>query len=128
MNTVHLDETLRRAIIKTHTGYYRTAGMTQDLIWEQYRYPIPLAGLLQGNSDQMTFKENRVSKIDPPSRPESDVVVDKTGSTNGFGAYVAFIPRRMTGIVLLANRSYPIQARVTAAYRILARLDAAFKQ
>jgi CubicO group peptidase (beta-lactamase class C family) len=123
MNLVNLDDTLRRAIINTHTGYYRIGMMTQDLIWEQYRYPIPLSGLLQGNSGQVMFEENQAVKIDPPSRPESDVVINKTGSTSGFGAYVAFIPRRKTGIVLLANKSYPIEARVTTAYRILTRLN-----
>jgi CubicO group peptidase (beta-lactamase class C family) len=123
MNLVKLDDTLRRAIINTHTGYYRIGVMTQDLIWEQYRYPIPLSGLLQGNSDQVMFEESEAVKIDPPSRPETDVVINKTGSTSGFGAYVAFIPRRKTGIVLLANKSYPIEARVTAAYRILTRLN-----
>jgi beta-lactamase class C len=123
MNLVHLDDTLRRAIINTHTGYYRVGVMTQDLIWEQYRYPIPLSDLLQGNSDQVIFEENPAAKIDPRSRPESVVLINKTGSTSGFGAYVAFIPRRKTGIVLLANKSYPIEARVAAAYRILTRLS-----
>ena len=123
MNLVHLDDTLRRAIINTHTGYYRIGTMTQDLIWEQYPYPISLSGLLQGNSDQIIFEENQAVNIDPPSRPESDVVINKTGSTSGFSAYVAFIPRRRMGIVLLANKSYPIAARVTAAYRILTRLN-----
>jgi beta-lactamase class C len=121
MNLINLDDTLRRAIINTHTGYYRIGVMTQDLVWEQYRYPIPLSGLLEGNSDQVISEENQAVKIDPPSRPESDVVINKTGSTSGFGAYVAFIPRRKIGIVLLANKSYPIEARVTAAYLILTR-------
>jgi beta-lactamase class C len=122
MSLVDLDDTLRRAIVNTHTGYYRIGVMTQDLIWEQYRYPISLPGLLQGNSDRVIFEENQAVEIDPPSRPESDVVINKTGSTSGFGAYVAFIPQRKTGIVLVANKSYPIEARVTAAYRILTRL------
>ena len=122
MNLIHLDDTLRRAITDTHTGYYRIGAMTQDLIWEQFRYPISLSGLLQGNSDHVMFEPNPAVKIEPPSRPESDVVINKTGSTSGFGAYVAFIPQRKTGIVLLANKSYPIAARVTAAYRILTRL------
>lgn len=69
MNLLNLDDTLRRAIINTRTGYYRIGVMTQDLIWEQYRYPIPLSGLLQGNSDQVMFEENPAVKIDPPSRP-----------------------------------------------------------
>jgi beta-lactamase class C len=124
MNVIHLDDTLRQAIINTHTGYYRIGMMTQDLVWEQYGYPIPLSGLLRGNSDHVILEENPAVKIDPPSRPQSDVVINKTGSTSGFGAYVAFIPRRKTGIVLLANKSYPIQARVAAAYRILTRLAA----
>ena len=124
MNLVPVDDTLRRAIIGTHTGYYQIGGMTQDLVWEQYRYPIPLPGLLQGNSEHVIFEENQAVRIVPPLPPQSDVVIDKTGSTNGFGAYVAFIPRRKMGIVLLANTSFPIAVRVTAAYRILTRLRA----
>jgi beta-lactamase class C len=128
MNLARIDATLRRAIIETHSGYDEIGAMTQDLIWEQYRYPIPLAALLQGNSDGLIFDEHRVRAIDPPSPPRSDVWINKTGSTNGFGAYVAFVPGKMLGIVLLANKSYSIAARVTAAYRILTRLDEKSKQ
>lgn len=123
MHLGHADDTLMRAILNTHTGYYRVGAMTQDLIWEQYREPALLSTLLQGNSDQVLFEENPVVKISPPSLPETDVVINKTGSTSGFAAYVAFIPRRKIGVVILANKSYPIAARVTAAYRILTRLS-----
>jgi len=122
MNLIPLDETRDRAILQTHFGYFRAGVMTQDLIWEQYAYPVTLATLLKGNSESMIFDDNAVRPIDPPSPPRSDVWIDKTGSTNGFSAYVAFVPRKKIGIVLLANRSYPIPARVTTAYRILSRL------
>ena len=125
LNEVRLDDTLRRAIVDTHTGYDRVGTMTQDLIWEQLRYPVSLPLLLQANSDHMVFDENPVVRVVPPARPTRDAWLNKTGSTNGFAAYVAFIPARKIGIVLLANRSYPLAARVTAAYRILAQLDAA---
>jgi beta-lactamase class C len=122
MGLLKFDDMLRRAIVATHTGYYLIGMMTQDLIWEQYRYPLPLSDLLQGNSDQLSFEENRAVELSLPLKPGRDVLIDKTGSTSGFGAYVAFIPRRKTGIVLLANKAYQIEARVTAAYRILMHL------
>jgi beta-lactamase class C len=122
INLVPLDETRGRAILQTHFGYFRAGVMTQDLIWEQYAYPVTLATLLKGNSASMLFDEHAVRPIDPPSPPRSDVWIDKTGSTNGFSAYVAFVPQKKIGIVLLANKSYPIPARVTTAYRILSRL------
>ncbi len=122
MNLMPIDARLGRAILATHFGYDEVGAMTQDLIWEQYRYPVSLATLLQGNSESMIFDEKSVRPIEPPSRPTSDVWINKTGSTNGFSAYVAFVPQRKIGLVLLANKSYPIPARVTTAYRILSRL------
>ena len=123
MNLVKLDDPLRRAIVDTHTGYFQIGALTQDLIWEQLRYPAALSDLLHANSGQISLEENAVTKIEPPLRAQKDVVIDKTGSTSGFAAYVAFIPIRKIGIVVLANRAYPNEARVAAAYRILAHLD-----
>ena len=42
MHLLDLDDALQRAIAATHTGYYRIGAMTQDLIWEQYRYPVTI--------------------------------------------------------------------------------------
>jgi len=119
MNLIKLDEKLRRAITNTHIGYFKAGGMTQDLIWEQYPYPVELKTLLEGNSPAMIFDATPVTQITPPQDPRNDVLIDKTGSTNGFGAYVAFIPEKQIGIVLLANKSYPIEDRVTVAHQIL---------
>ena len=116
---------LQRAIIATHTGYFRAGPMTQDLIWEQYPYPVELETLLQGNGPSMIFDPSPVTAIQPHQRPGEKVWINKTGSTNGFAAYVAFIPSKRLGIVMLANRSFPIGDRVTAAYRILASLASA---
>jgi beta-lactamase class C len=122
LHELALDETLQRAIIATHTGYYRVGAMTQDLIWEQYRYPVTLEHLLDGNSAKILFEANPVVALDPPLQPQNDALLDKTGSTNGFSAYVAFVPAQKIGIVFLANKNFPIPAQVKAAYQILTKL------
>jgi beta-lactamase class C len=123
MGVLDLDEKLQSAITDTHTGYYRIGAMTQDLIWEQYPYPVELNDLLAGNSAKVSMEPNPAVRLDPPSHLQGDVLINKTGSTNGFAAYVAFVPEKKIGIVLLANKNYPIDARVTAAHEILTRLD-----
>ncbi|MFL6545951.1 MAG: class C beta-lactamase, partial [Candidatus Udaeobacter sp.] len=90
INPVGLDEKLQRAITATHTGYFKAGPMTQDLIWEQYPFPVALKTLLEGNSPEMIFNATPVTRLNPPEQPHDDVWINKTGSTNGFGAYVAF--------------------------------------
>ncbi|RAL99577.1 class C beta-lactamase [Agrobacterium sp. MS2] len=119
-----LDGKIRQAIASTHTGYFAVGAMTQDLVWEQYARPVALKTLVQSNSGAL-LKTVPVQEIAPPLKPGQDVFVNKTGSTNGFGAYVAFIPQRKLGIVILANKNYPNEDRVTAAVEILTTVDTA---
>ena len=124
MSLLPLDARVRRALVDTHTGYFKAGPMTQDLIWEQYPYPVELASLLEGNSASMIFDPHPVSAISPPQKPLDVAWINKTGSTNGFATYVAFVPQRRLGIVLLANKNYPIPDRVALAYAILKALNA----
>jgi len=116
-----LDPTLRRAVKGTQVGLYEVGGMVQGLGWEQYRAPFTLQRLLEGNSTRVSLETNPVTPLAPAPAP-AGTLFNKTGSTGGFGAYAAFIPQRRIGIVLLANKNYPIPARVTAAYAILHQL------
>ena len=119
------DRKLRHAIYATRTGYYFDAPMTQDLVWEQYPYPVTLDALLEGNSSHMALNPTPVRELSPPMAPTPVAWVNKTGSTNGFGAYVAFVPSKQMGIVLLANRNYAMDERIRAAHLILTTLDGA---
>jgi beta-lactamase class C len=122
MNLIKLDGKFQRAITDTHTGYFKAGVLTQDLIWEQYPYPVALKTLMEGNSPAMIFNATPAAEIKPPQPPRQDVWINKTGATNGFGAYVAFVPQERVGIVILANKNLPIDARVSAAYQILTAL------
>ena len=114
---------LRQAIATTHQGYYRVGDMTQGLGWERYAYPITLQRLQAGNSSQMALEPHAVERFATPQPAEGDLLLNKTGSTNGFGAYVVLLPARDTGLVILANRNYPNAERVRIALEILATLE-----
>lgn len=123
LGEIRLGPKLQAALDATRTGYYKVGPMTQDLIWEQYAYPPKLADLQQYNGGQMIQDSQEVTAIRPPLKPQQDVWVNKTGATGGFGAYVAFVPSRQRGIVLLANRNYPNEVRVKLAWDLLSKLD-----
>lgn len=111
-----LEPALRRAVEATHVGHFQAGGMVQGLGWEQYPWPVPLDRLLAGNASTMALEPHAVRAAPATHGP---TLFNKTGSTNGFGAYAAFVPAREIGIVMLANRNLPIPARVTAAHAVL---------
>lgn len=117
-----LPEPLRQAIATTQQGYYRVGDMSQGLGWERYAYPITLQRLQAGNSSQMALEPHAVERFATPQPAEGDLLLNKTGSTNGFGAYVTLLPARDTGLVILANRNYPNAERVRIALEILEAL------
>ncbi|AKM32766.3 class C beta-lactamase [Pandoraea faecigallinarum] len=114
---------LRHAIYATRTSYFFDTPMTQDLIWEQYPFPVSVDTLLDGNSSRMAYEPTPARELTPPMAPSPVSWVNKTGSTNGFGAYVAFVPSKQMGIVLLANKNYAMDERIRAAHVILTTLD-----
>ncbi len=120
-----LEPALGRAVDATHVGYFKVGEMVQGLGWEQYPYPVTLDRLLAGNSSTMAMDPQPAAAIRRPANGEPGeglTLFNKTGSTNGFGAYAAFVPGLRIGIVLLANKNFPIPARVAAAHTVLGEL------
>ncbi|WP_110654697.1 class C beta-lactamase [Salinicola halimionae] len=127
LGLLEISDDLQQAIDTTRHGYFQVGDMTQDLIWEQYPLPVSLDTLLAGNGYDMILKPNAAKAIEPSlssqvQAPRDDIWVNKTGSTNGFGGYLVLVPGKQVGLVMLANKNYPNDARVKVAYRILSGL------
>jgi len=123
MGLLPIKKSILKALENTRKGYFQTEFMTQGLIWEQYDFPVSLNQLQSGNSYDMIYKPNKVNELIPHQEAKSQVLVNKTGSTNGFGGYVMFVPSKKIGIVVLANKNYPNADRIDIAYKILAYIQ-----
>ncbi|NWD80852.1 beta-lactamase [Pseudomonas reactans] len=123
MHPQTLEKPLQQAIAIAQTGYYTVNGTTQGLGWEYYPYPIKLQALIDGNSTPMAMEPHTVKWLAPAQVQPANVLYNKTGSTRGFGAYVAYVPSKEIGVVILANKNYPNAERVKVAHAILSALD-----
>lgn len=119
MGLGHPPGELKRAVAMTQQGRYKTAFFTQDMIWEHYPWPTALQPMLLGNGYDFIMKPHPVTVITSRRPDEQDVIFNKTGSTDGFGGYVAMIPSKRIGVVVLANKNTPNEARVEATYGLL---------
>ncbi len=123
MGLQSLDGKLQAALHNTRRAYFRAGDMTQALIWEAYGLPVEAQTLRQGNSGTMIVNPVPVTTLSAHDTPDPHAWINKTGSTNGFGAYLAFIPSQRFGIVVLANRNFPNEERVEIAYTIYKALS-----
>ena len=82
-------------------------------MWEQYAYPVTLKTLL---ADKTIAHAN---KLQPPMPASKNVYINKTGATHGFRSYIAFIPAKQIGIVILINKAVPFNLRKKLGYAIL---------
>lgn len=110
---------LRNAIITAQSRYFSAGSLYQGLGWEIYNWPVKAQTLMDASDNKVALSAQPAQAINPVRPSDRASWIHKTGATNGFGAYIAFIPERNTGIVMLANKNYPNAERVKAAYQIL---------
>lgn len=113
---------LEAAVRRTQEGQFKTAKFTQGMIWEQYSWPADVETMKAANSYDFILHPQQMDKIEPAQPPQKDVILNKTGSTNGFGGYVALLPGEGLGVVVLANCNYPNEARIAATYSLIKAL------
>ncbi|URO00729.1 CMY2/MIR/ACT/EC family class C beta-lactamase [Leclercia adecarboxylata] len=117
------DASLQKGLEIAQSRYWQVGEMYQGLGWEMLNWPVSSVTLEQGADNKYALAAHKATAITPARAPVQASWVHKTGSTGGFGSYIAFIPEKQLGIVMLANKSYPNPERVKAAYRILEALQ-----
>lgn len=116
-------QSLKQGMTLAQSRYWQAGAMYQGLGWEMLDWPVSERTLEEGSANTYALSPQSVEKITPPTPPVSASWVHKTGATGGFGSYIAFIPEKEIGIVMLANKNYPNPVRIRAAYRILDALQ-----
>ncbi|WP_312054621.1 class C beta-lactamase [Pantoea brenneri] len=114
---------LRNAIRTAQSRYFKVRDFYQGLGWEIYDWPASAATLIADSESSVALKPQPATLLNPAVPSQRASWVHKTGATNGFGAYVAFIPEQNTGIVILANKNYPNPLRIKTAWEILEALQ-----
>ncbi|MDO8953318.1 MAG: serine hydrolase [Gammaproteobacteria bacterium] len=109
----------------TQMGYFRYADypLQNGLGWQI----TPLANVDISSLMQVGAHYNHVPmamvRIDPPVFVQNSLI-DKTGTTDGFRAYIGVLPERQDGIVIMINRSIANSgAMLNQARKILFALD-----
>ena len=115
-------EDLRIALDRIRQGQARTDDYVQDMIWEQYPWPVDIEQMLRGNSADYVWDPQPMTTINPALPSQQAVILNKTGATRGFGAYITLLPAEDLGVVVLANRNYPNDVRVRATYDLIQRV------
>ena len=111
---------IQDAVSRTQTGQFQTSLFTQAMIWEAYPWPVDQQRLVDGNGYDFILKPQPMHDLVGLS--DEDITLNKTGSTNGFGGYIAMVPSKDLGVVVLANRNYPNEARVRATHDLITRI------
>lgn len=113
---------LKQAILTSQARYLRVGNWYQGLGWEIYHWPVDAKEVIAASDNGVALKPHAVEVLTPAAKADAQSWVHKTGSTNGFGSYIAFVPQQKVGIVMLANKRYPNPARVEAASKIIQTL------
>jgi len=113
---------LRNAIRTAQSRYFKIGSFWQGLGWEIYDLPATAYTIISDSDNGVALQPRPATLLNPVGPSLNASWVHKTGATNGFGAYIAFIPEQNSGIVMLANKNYPNPLRIKAAWQILQAL------
>jgi CubicO group peptidase (beta-lactamase class C family) len=113
---------IANAMKMTETPYVQTAIMQQGLGWEIYSFdpqnPDFIHQAAEKNFGPMPATQLNAAQ----SVYNGDMLLQKTGATNGFRSYIGLVPNTKTGIVILANSYFSEGDLVNTGRSLLVQL------
>lgn len=106
----------------TQATFVRLNDGQQGLAWQIHPYTVAdAADLLTENDSELNA--SKVEEVLHQPIYDGNALIDKTGATAGFRAYIAVIPNKKSGIAILSNRSIATDKIAMLGKIILLRAD-----
>lgn len=106
----------------TQAAYVRLSDGQQGLAWQIHDMKSNDVNSLLHEPADVNMGPMRVAEIYERAIYNGDALVDKTGSTNGFRAYIAVIPNKKSGIAILTNKYVPNSVIVNKGRELLFKM------
>jgi beta-lactamase class C len=106
----------------TQSVYVKLADVSQGLGWQIHPLSDGYVSDLLNVPETQDFGPLDVQEIYARPLFNGDALIDKTGATGGFRAYIAVLPNKKSGIVILANKNVSNGAIVATARKLLFKL------
>ena len=107
----------------TQTAYVQVGQTEQAMGWQVHELKAEQTKALLAGKDTLGLQTLPVSEVFADNKFNGAELIDKTGSTDGFRAYIGVIPDKKTGIVILVNRNIAGDDTMKAAREILFKLN-----
>jgi len=107
----------------TQSAYLAVKGSAMGLGWVIHDMSSANLKILRNGDDGLGIQALPVEEVYPDPVFIGTNLIDKTGTTDGFRSYIAVLPSKKSGIVILANHHAKDKAIVVAAREILFKLN-----
>lgn len=106
----------------TQSTYVKLSNANQGLAWLIHPLTSETMSTLLREVHKVEFTPVRIKERLPAPIYNGNALIDKTGGTDGFRSYIAVVPNKKLGIVLLANKSLPDNSLAITGREILFRM------
>lgn len=103
----------------TQTAYVRLPERLQGLGWQIYPINLNNIEAMLDEPTEMNRGPIKVQEVFQQAKFDGNALIDKTGGTDGFRSYIALIPNKKSGIVILTNKVVSNAAIIDTGREIL---------